>query len=176
GVQTCALPIFLLGLPGAADAADRVWPGSAECATTLQACADAALDGDRVLIATTAAIDEDITLTNRSLTLTAAGTLRPSFAPGRRILVSFNAGATSPVFAISRLKRVNAAVRLQSGGSGIATFDVRELDLERAPGGAPAYIAVTASSGATVNATLRENRVHGTPAGINAGLIELSTA
>ena len=48
------------------------WPGPAPCASTLQSCIDAVADGSRIELATNTPIAEDISLYDRSLTLTAA--------------------------------------------------------------------------------------------------------
>jgi hypothetical protein len=64
----CFLAFVLL--PASAIATTRTWPGAAPCATTLQACVDGATNGDRIEIATNTPIAEDISLYNRSLTLT----------------------------------------------------------------------------------------------------------
>ncbi len=172
-IRTMLITAVLSGAVESAHAATRLWPASAECPTTLQACADAAIDGDRIEIRSGAPIDEDILLVNRSLTITAADAVMPAFAAGRHIDISSGAIGTDIAFTISRIRLVDGFVRLRYSGTGTATFNVRGLDIERTAGGTPAFISVSAAPGATVNTLVHENRVSGTPSGINSGLIEL---
>jgi hypothetical protein len=78
-------------------AATRTYPGPAPCNGTLQACLDGAASGDRIEIATTAPIDEDLLL-RRSLTLTGAPGVSPLIGggtPPRGIRVQPQGGAAS---------------------------------------------------------------------------------
>ena len=143
-ICTLAVIAGLLSALQGANAATRLWPASPECPGTLQACADAAIDGDRIEIRSGAPIDENIILINRSLTLTAADAVLPVFAAGRFIDIGSGTIGSNITFNVSRLKLVNGFVRLRYDGTGTATFDVRGLDLERTPGGSPAFINVAA--------------------------------
>ena len=76
--------VALLACASLASAATRTWPGNAPCAGSLQACIDASAAGDEVLIASTAEIDEEISL-NKSFALRAAPNRVARFAPGRSV-------------------------------------------------------------------------------------------
>jgi hypothetical protein len=86
--------IVLLTCAALASAATRTWPGNPPCAGTLQACIDASAAGDEVLIATTAEIDENITL-NKSFALRAAPNQVARFAPGRSVIGQMTNNVTS---------------------------------------------------------------------------------
>ncbi len=76
--------LFLSLLNAKAQAANLNWPSTA-CASTLQACVDAATAGDEIQIVTQATIAEDISIT-KSLRLYARGTAA-RFGAGRGISV-----------------------------------------------------------------------------------------
>lgn len=166
------LVIVAFAAPVYADADTLSWPGSPGCTTTLQACIDAATDGDRIEIAGGTTVDENIALAGRSLTLTAAGSGIAQFAPGRSIEADA-ASASGPALSLGRLHLIDGHVRLRYAGTGTASYDVSQLIIERGSIAAPSYLRVEAYAG-TVNATLRENRVSGAPASLNSGLIELA--
>lgn len=168
-----ALPIVVLS-SATIEAATRTWPGPAPCNSTLQACIDNAVDGDRIEVQTTSPIDENLLLHDRSLTLTSSPLIEARFADGRSINVSSTVSAGNLVVNLSRLRLHNGYARLRYLGIGTATFDVRHLVLEGTATGTPAFIHVGAGVGATVSANVQENRVDGAPASLNAGLIELS--
>jgi hypothetical protein len=161
----------LLLLPAVANAATRSWPGTGGCATTLQACIDSAIDGDRIEISTTATVDENINLVGRSLTVTSVGTALAQFAPGRSIDAVTTSGS-GVALTLSRLHLVDGHVSVGYRAAGTSTFNVDHLSIERGAALAPSYLRVEANTG-TVNATVRENRISGVPASLNSGLIEL---
>lgn len=165
------LPWLVLAILPSADAATRVWP-SAVCTGTLQACMDGAADGDRIEIAGLAPIEEDISLANRSLTLTSLPGLRARFAGGRSVTATIGNGVSATV-TVSRIDFTDGAVDLRKNGTGITGFTVEDVGVERTPSGSTGRIAVTATSGATVNATVTGNRVRGLPGSLNEGLLHL---
>ncbi|RYD15902.1 MAG: hypothetical protein EOP90_03625 [Lysobacteraceae bacterium] len=162
-----------LGLPMVADAATRTWPGDPGCSGTLQACVDAAADGDRIEIATDVPITESIALHARSLTLTAADGYKPQFL-GVGIIANDSGGGGADIdVRLSRLRFTNGYVTATYASPGHANFEFRELVLTRAPGATGAGITVIAYEG-TVEAMLYDNRVSGLPLGINGALVELA--
>ena len=86
---TSGLLIAVFGMAATAPAATLRWPGSAPCDTTLQACIDAAANGDTVEVASNAVIDESLALA-RAITLRAVPGFAPHLAQGRTLV------ATSP--------------------------------------------------------------------------------
>ncbi len=78
-----------LAMAATASAATLRWPGSAPCDATLQACIDAAANGDTVEVASNAVIDESLALA-RAITLRAVPGFAPHLAQGRTLV------ATSP--------------------------------------------------------------------------------
>ena len=167
-------PALLLAatLPVAADAATLTWPGSPGCTGTLQACVDAATDGDRIEIATDTPITEGLALHARSLTLTAADGYRPVFQ-GVGIIANDSGGSGDISVSVSRLRFDNGFVYGTYSGTGTATFELRELVMTRTPGTVGDAIQVIAYGG-TVEATLYDNRITGAPLTLNSGLIKLA--
>lgn len=168
-----AAVLFAAALPVAADAATLTWPGDPGCTGTLQACVDAAIDGDRIEIATDTPITESIAMHARSLTLTAADGFEPEFQ-GVGIIANDSGGGGSDITVrLSHLRFTNGHVTATYAGAGVATFDFRGLVLTRAPGATGNGITVIAYDG-TVEAMLYDNRVSGQPLGLNGALVTLS--
>jgi len=84
----------LLMLPALAQA--LLWPGTAPCNTTLQACINSAGAGATVELASNAPIDESPNLAI-PLTLRAASGVAPQLLAGRVITVSINSAGTYAV-------------------------------------------------------------------------------
>jgi len=143
------------------------WPG-ATCASTLQACIDGAIDGDRIQISPAATVDEDLHLAGRSLTLTTPGSAYAQFAPGRSIdaLTSGGAGVT---LTLSRLHLTDGHVWVEQQSGGSSTYAIDHVTIDRVAGTTYLRVGVL---GATANATVRENRIAGVPASLNNGLLE----
>jgi hypothetical protein len=171
--QRCFLAIVLL--PTLASASTRTWPGAAPCAGTLQACVDGAINGDRIEIATATPIAEDISLYNRSLTLTAADGYAPVFGPSHWLSITSAPIAGDLQVSVSRLAFFDGYVFVNYNGTGTATYDLRELTLTRVGSDAANYIEVNANGG-TTNATLYANRLSGVPRSLNNGLIQLNSS
>ena len=167
----CAI-LLTAAWPGAADAATRTWPGDPGCSGTLQACIDAATDGDRIEIATDIPITESIAMHARSLTLTAADGFKPEFQ-GVGIIANDSGGSVHIDVRLSRLRFTNGYVTATYASPGTANFDFRELVITRAPGATGNGITVIAYDG-TVEAMLYDNRVSGRPLSPNGALVELS--
>ncbi len=165
--------LFLAALlAGPAQAATTyTWPGAAPCAGTLQACIDAASDGDRVEIATAGPIAENITMHSRSLTIAAAYGYSPLFA-NSGILADSTGGSADMQVGISGLRFSHGFVNVNYFGTGTATVDLRELVFDDAPGVSSGGLQVIAYGG-TVNAMVYDNRVTGLPQSLNSGLIGL---
>jgi len=170
--QRCFL-VFVL-LPTLASATTRTWPGAAPCAGTLQACVDGATNGDRIEIATATPIAEDISLYNRSLTLTAADGYAPAFGTSHWLSITSPSIAGDLQVSVSRLSFTDGYVFANYNGTGTATYDLRELTLTRAGSDSANYIEVDANHG-TINATLYANRLTGVPRSLNNGLIQLNS-
>lgn len=169
---SAGLMAVILGAPIAAHATTRAWPGSAGCTTTLQACIDSAIDGDSIVIASNATVDENIDLAARALTLTGAGTAAVAqFAAGRSISAETTTGAGVSLI-LTRLHLTDGHVRLRYAGSGTTSYNLSGLIIERGSLAAASYLHVEADAG-VVNATVSGSRINGAPADLNAGLIEL---
>ncbi len=69
------------------------WPGAAPCDGSLQACIDATAAGGEVLVATSAAIDETLSV-NKAFSLRAAPGFKPVLVAGRSIIGSINQAGT----------------------------------------------------------------------------------
>lgn len=163
----------VLALPAVAGAATRSWPGAAPCNGTLQACVDAATDGDRIEIASNTPIAEDLSLYNRSLSLVAASGFTPVFAAGHSLSATTSSIAGNVAVTLRGLAFVDGYVYVTYSGTGTGTYDLSQLRLTRSASDSTNYLHVEAFGG-TVNATVSENTVTGVPAGLNQGLIELA--
>ena len=158
-----------------ASASTLIWPGSPGCIGTLQACIEASGTGDTIEIATDTPVDENLTLGDHSLTLTAAPWQHPSLAAGRSIEGAASASAGTVAVSISKLRIRNGRIWLTYFGAATATYDLRELDIAQdSSSSINSNIRIEALSG-TVNATVYHNRIRATPASLNSGLIELAS-
>jgi hypothetical protein len=156
-----------------ASASTLTWPGSPGCTGTLQACIEASGAGDTIEIATDTPVDENLSLGDRSLTLTSAAYHHASLAAGRSIDGTTSASAGAVAVSISKLRVRDGRISLSYNAAATATYDLRELDIAQSLGGATANVRIASYSG-TVNATLWHNRITATPASLNDGLIELA--
>ncbi|MBL0164670.1 MAG: hypothetical protein IPP82_13755 [Xanthomonadales bacterium] len=159
-IAACLL--ILAALP--AGATTRTWPGSAPCATTLQACITGSTNGDTIEIASNGPIDEDINLDDRSLTVRAANGYRPRLAAGRPLQIITSSVLGNQTVNVSGISLMQGYVRVYYDGTGTGTYDLRDIEADR-------FILVAA--GGTVNAMVYNNRIIGTSAGTDGGLMQL---
>ena len=171
-MQARSIVALLAALAGAAQAGSPPvnWPGTAPCNTTLQACIDAVPNGSIVHIVTNTAIDENLNLYNRSLTVAAGPGFKPRLASTRWISVTTASIAGDQTVNLAGLTLTNGYVAIGYSGLGTGRYDVRGMTLQSS--GSTAYIRVAASNASTVEATVYDNRVTGTPPSLNNGLIE----
>jgi len=169
------LALLALLLPASAVAIPYDWPGSAPCNSTLQACIDGVPNGATVQAATNTPIGEDISIYNRSLTLTAASGFAPSFGPGHWLSVTSSAIAGDLSVSVSRLGFSDGYVYANYYGTGTATYDFEQLTLTRSASDTANYIEVDANAG-VVHATLIGNRITAVPGSLNRGLVQLSAS
>ncbi len=153
--------------PSVANAAEVTWPGSGACATTLQACIDAAGSGDIIDLAPAGIINESLNVT-RSLTLRPlAGALTPSgeplqpplFGDNQHINVDANTGA-SFAFELDGVVLQRGHVFLGNHNTASTEFRVRGVTVAAVDGnfyGAIAVVNYTAV--APISAYLDNNRV-----------------
>ncbi|WP_257388523.1 DUF7452 domain-containing protein [Tahibacter caeni] len=168
--------LFLGALALAAPAVTvaATWPGGAPCNTTLQACIDATPDDGIVVVATSATIDENLNLYNRSLSVVAATGSQPRLASGRWISIGSAAILGNQAVTLRGLSLSDGYVWAAYNGTGTATFDFSGLVLDQVS--SPTYIRVEGRSGNTVKALLYDNRITAIPRSLNAGLIEIANA
>jgi hypothetical protein len=162
-------------LPGLAMAGATIhyWPGAAPCNTTLQACINAAANGDTVRIATSTPIAESINLYNRSIELSSAPGQRATFASGRWISVTTAAIQGDQTVTLRGLHLTNGYINTSYSGVGTGRYDYSGLVLTQTST-APTNLRVEARNGTTVEARVYDTRVRGQPRHLNAGLIELA--
>jgi hypothetical protein len=130
-----------------AGAASLAWPGPAPCNGTLQACIDAAASGDTIRLVGTAAIDESVTITNKSLTLRGGrADRRSTFAPLRSVSVAVS-GSASPTVVVEDLAFANGGVRMIHNGSAAASLTVRQVRAFRRGGFSGAIDALASGTG-----------------------------
>ncbi len=173
-LRSLAFPLALACVSTPADAATRVWPSS-QCPTTLQACIVAVSDGDRIEIATNDEIDENLLIADIDIEVTTISGGRARLAPGRNIDLRISATRPGKTMRISRLQVRDGRVQFYHGGTGTATFEASDLDIEGSPGNLTATLRFTANPFNTVNATAYNTRITGEPAGINNGLLAFDT-
>jgi hypothetical protein len=168
--------VALALLPAAAHATTYTFPGTSPCDTGgLQHCVDSVADGSRIEIATATPIAEDISLYDRSLTLTSADGYSAAFGSGHWVSVTSSTIAGDLNVNVSRLGFTDGYVFANYNGGGTANYDFEHLSLVRAISDSANYIAVAANGG-TLDATLVDNRVAGVPQSLNSGLIQLTSA
>jgi hypothetical protein len=165
---TLLAAITALALDGRVAASTISWPGAA-CTSTLQACIDGAIDGDRVQINPATIVDEDLDLAGRSLTLTTPGSAYAQFAPGRSIS-AITSGGAGVSLTLSRLHLTDGHVWVAQQSAGTSTYAIDHVTIDRIAGSPYLRVGVL---GASANASVRESRVTGMPASLNSGLVEL---
>jgi hypothetical protein len=155
--QALLFPVAALGLAAvvsaspSAGAATLNWPGPAPCNGTLQACVDAAVAGDTVQLVGSVAIDQDLTIQNKSLRLRGASNGASRFAAFRQVTVLVTASA-APSVTIEGIEFLNGGVRAVHSGVGTATLAIRRVKARRT-WNFPAIEAITTSTG-RFNATI----------------------
>ena len=157
------LLLGLFSLP--VQAATHDWPGSAPCNGTLQACIDGAANGDYIYIKSNSTIAENLNLYDRSLTLRAANGYHPQLAATRWIAITTSSVIGNVTVRVSGIRLLNGYINVRYNGTGTGTYDIRDMDANQ--------ITVEAANG-VVNATAYNNRITGTPAGINSGLLRFN--
>ena len=175
-MQARSIIAALAAFAGAAEAGSPPvnWPGAAPCNSTLQACIDAVPNGGVIRIVTDVPIGESLNLYNRSLSLEAGAGFAPRLAPTHWISVTTPSIAGDQTVNLSGLALTDGYVRIAYSGLGTGRYDVRGMTLQSTVG--LAYIRVAASNASTVEATVYDNRVSGTPLDLNRGLIEFAAA
>ncbi len=165
--------LFFLLAPAVAAATTYTFPGAAPCNGLLQACIDGVANGSRIEIATETPIAEDISVYDRSLTLTAATGFLPALASGHSLSVTSSSIAGSLAVSVSHLRFTDGYVFANYNGSSSANYDFEDLVLTRVGNDSANYIEVNANGG-TLNATLVNNRLSGVPRSLNSGLVQLN--
>jgi hypothetical protein len=166
--MTLLFAVAALALCGRVGASTVPWPG-ATCVSTLQACIDGATDGDRIEVGTASAIDEDIHLGGRSLTLTTPGSGYAQFAAGRSI-EAITTGGAGVTLTLSHLHLTDGYVLVAQQSGGTSTYAIDHVTIDRVAGSPYLRVGVL---DANANASVRESRVTGAPASLNNGLVEL---
>jgi hypothetical protein len=146
-------------------ATTRIWPGSAPCNTTLQACIDGSANGDTINILSNTPINEDLNLYERSLSVRAGNGFSPRLAAGHRITATTSSVLGNQTVNLSGIRLLGGDISVRYNGTGTGTYDLRNLEAEK--------IAIEAAAG-TVNAMAYNNRVNGTSGGLNGGLLVLT--
>ena len=122
-----------------------IWPGSAPCNTTLQACVTNASSGDTVLVAQSGTISEQITIRDKSLILTAQTGFNPVIDAG--VVVNSSGGATVDV-TISDIDFAHSVlVSLSQGTGNVVTLD----HISAVSSGADPGVYATVYNESTVN-------------------------
>ncbi|MEO7917180.1 MAG: hypothetical protein ABIR16_06010, partial [Dokdonella sp.] len=155
--------LVLAALP--AGAAILTWPSAAPCNTTLQACIAGSTSGDTINISSNGPIDESIGIYERSLTLRASNGFHPELAAGRWISITTSSLIGNQTVNVRGIRLLDGHVNVRYNGTGTGTYDLRDLDANA--------FTLEAAAG-TVNATVYNNRIVGTPGGLNDGLMRFN--
>lgn len=116
------------------------WPDAASCNDTLQACLDAAANGDTVLVATNGTVDVangQLTI-SKPLRLLAASGYRPTIS-GASIYLGYDPGSTASWSAKIDGFRITGGGVAISGLGGTPSIDLEHLDIARNQYAAIAY-------------------------------------
>jgi Ca2+-binding RTX toxin-like protein len=98
-----------------------IWPSSAPCDTTLQACVTNAADGDTVLVAFNGAINEQITIAQKGLTLAAQTSFQPEI---HTLVIQKSSGADAVDVTVSHMQVAHSVyISLSMGAGHVITLD-----------------------------------------------------
>lgn len=136
--SAACLLLFLFAIDAFAATTWR-WPDAASCNGTLQACVEAAANGDTVLVATSSTIDVTGQLTlSKPLRLLAAPGYMPTLS-GASIYLGYDPGSTASWSAkIDGFRIVDGAITI-SGLGGTPSIDLEHLDIAASQYAAIAY-------------------------------------
>lgn len=144
-------------------AATLTWPGAAPCNTTLQACINAAVDGDRIEVATNTPINENLSISSRSLDLVASIGYRPTLSDLRSISLTSNSLAGNLTTNVSGFRLRGSYVFASYLGTGTANYTISDMTLEPTASGSGSHVEVGIARGVigvgSMNLTLDNNRV-----------------
>ncbi|MGA7296905.1 MAG: choice-of-anchor Q domain-containing protein, partial [Rhodanobacteraceae bacterium] len=166
GFLRSGLALVLFALTGpVVFATTRTWPGAAPCNTTMQACIDGAANGDLIYVQSNATIDEHLNLYDRSVTIRAANGYHPALADGRSIWITTSTLVGNITARVSGIRLLNGFISVLYNGTGTGTYELRDMDANK--------ITLEADGG-TVEASFYNNRLDGTPSGINDGVLQIN--
>ena len=163
--------LLLASLSLPAMATERIWPGSAPCNGTLQACINAVAGGDTVLIAINTPINENLTI-NKSLVLKAQSGFRPIFASGSTIVGDSAVSGWNVEIAALNMPDGHINLNRTSSATDAASFKIHDMRMISAT----TISDVISLSGKPFNFSVTNNWVAGIPnGGMTVGLIRVST-
>lgn len=156
--------LFVAGA-SSAESATLNWPGAAPCNGTLQACIDAASNGDTIQLAGGVTIDETITIADKSLTLRGASNGDSRFAAFREALVTIS-GGTGRSVTIEGIHFLDGGIRAVHNGTAASTLVVRRVAARRTWN----FAAIQATTNATGgwNATIENCDIEAQSGGLNS--------
>ena len=140
-VGTALLCAAALNATGALAAA-RTWPGAAPCNTTLQACLDAAGNGDVISVASNGPIASNLVV-NKPLTLQAAPGFRPVLAADNYISASLT--TTGGTWSLDGFTLTRGFINVSHGG-GNFSVRIRHVYALQGPTGGGAEISINSTS------------------------------
>ncbi len=150
--------IALLVVGNPLHAATLTWPGAAPCNSTLQSCISAAAPGDVIEIESNDPIDEDLDISDKSLTLRNATGFAPRLADGRSITSDSSVSGTI-VISLRGITMRDGRVYLQRSGVGNADFRVSRMRLESTTNSADTGIQIAASNSGNLDVSITHNHV-----------------
>jgi hypothetical protein len=207
--RTTIIPWLLFGMSAGgarpALATLRIWPGSSDCPTTLQACIDGAVAGDQIMISTSDPIDESPTI-NKSLVLRNLPGVAPVFAADRTIVATDGAGATFDLtlegltftrgrVAVGHATAATAAVTLRrlrlldqpatsalsiisypTASGGDLTFEISECEVQANGSLAEAILVYRDAGGGMVSGRIAWNRLRAPTGAAQTGIHVLNVS
>lgn len=125
-----AIPMLLLAASTSPNAATLNWPGPAPCNGTLQACINAAANGDTIELVGSTPITQIVNITNKSLTVRGRSNAGSTFQGFVQLEIT-TTGSASPTVAVEGLVFTNGGIVVIHQSSAPATVQIRRVRASR---------------------------------------------
>jgi hypothetical protein len=125
-----AITVLLVSAATSAHAATLNWPGPAPCNGTLQACVNAAANGDTIELVGSSPITQIVNITNKSLTLRGRSNTGSTFQGFVQLEIS-TTGSASPTVVVEGLVFTNGGIVVTHQSSAPATVQIRRVRASR---------------------------------------------
>lgn len=151
-----AIALLLVAASTSPGAATLNWPGPAPCNGTLQACINAAANGDTIELVGTTPITQIVNITNKSLTLRGRSNPGSTFQGFVQLDIS-TTGSASPTVVVEGLVFTNGGIVVTHQSSAPATVQIRRVRASRNWNFPPLLLAANGSG--QLNAVVENNDI-----------------